>query len=140
MLDAGYGAFVEPNGRIAVTGDYVDESGRRGWMTAHDAAGTPLASIVQDEVAGNFHGVAVGPSGEVAIAGWIVEDAKRIAMVVKYGPGGEVLWKNTESRDKPDGFNAAWAVSIRDDGVVVACGELDSIATGRDAWIVAYAP
>jgi cysteine-rich repeat protein len=137
--DSGYGVTIAPGGALAMVGDVVRGVERNGWLLRRDTGGRLLPAIEQVEL-GNYHGVAIGPSGEIAVSGWVDNGLGKIALVVKYAVDGSIAWRHEVTGDVVVGENKAWTVGIRSDQVVVAAGELVETATGLDRWIIAYAP
>jgi len=138
--DAAYGATVAPGGGVAMVGD-IDTGGtiRNGWLLRRDTGGRLLPAIVAP-TNGNYHGVAIGPSGEIAIAGWIDQGLFKIAQVSKFAPDGTPAWTFERTGEVEVGEHKAWTIGIRDDGTVVVAGELVNATTGRDHWVAALAP
>lgn len=137
--DAGYGVTIAIGGAVAMVGDLVFGEERHGWLLRRATDGEMLPPIEQEEL-GNYHGVAIGPTGEIAVSGWVDNGLGKIALVVKYAPDGTLAWRHEITGDVVVGENKAWTVGIRSDAVVVAAGELVEEATMLDRWVVAFAP
>lgn len=137
--DAGYGVTIAQGGAIAMVGDIVRGSERNGWLLRRDTGGRLLPAIEQQEL-GNYHGVAIGPSGEIAVSGWVDNGLGKIALVVKYAVDGTLAWRREITGSVVVGENKAWTVGIRSDAVIVAAGELVETDTDLDRWVIAFAP
>jgi hypothetical protein len=83
--------------------------------------------------------VAIGPAGEIAVAGWIDNGLGKIALLVKYAADGSFAWREPVG-DVPVGENIAWSVVIRNDAVIVVGGSLASEGTDVVSWVAAYTP
>jgi hypothetical protein len=137
--DAAYGATVIPGGAVATVGDVRFGSESNGWLMRRDTGGRLLDDIEQEDL-GNYHGVAIGPSGEIAVAGWVDLGLGKIALLVKYGVDGSLAWRREITGELAVGDHKAWTVGIREDHVIVVAGELAHEDTGLDAWVAAYSP
>ncbi len=137
--DAAYGATVIPGGAVATVGDVQFGSESNGWLMRRDTGGRLLDDIEQEDL-GNYHGVAIGPSGEIAVAGWVDLGLGKIALLVKYAVDGSLAWRREITGELAVGDHKAWTVAIREDHVIVVAGELAHEQTGLDAWVAAYTP
>lgn len=136
--DSGYGAAFSIGGAIATVGDVQFGSERNGWLMRRDTGGRLLDEIEQEDL-GNYHGVAIGPSGEIAVAGWVDNGLGKLALLVKYAVDGSLAWRR-EVADVVVGENIAWTVVIRDDAVIVVAGSVFGEETNLDGWVAAYTP
>lgn len=137
--DAAYGATIIPGGAVATVGDVRFGSESNGWLMRRDTGGRLLDDIEQEDL-GNYHGVAIGPSGEIAVAGWVDLGLGKIALLVKYAVDGSLAWRREITGELPVGDHKAWTVAIREDHVIIVGGELAHEVTGLDAWVAAYTP
>jgi len=137
--DAAYGAAIVLGGAVATVGDVSIGSERNGWLMRRDTGGRLLDEIEQEDL-GNYHGVAIGPSGEIAVAGWVDQGLSKAALIVKYGVDGSLAWRQETTGDLVVGDHKAWSVAIRDDSVIVVGGTLVQEETSFDAWVAAYRP
>jgi hypothetical protein len=137
--DSAYGAAIVLGGAVATVGDVQIGSERNGWLMRRDTGGRLLDEIEQEDL-GNYHGVAIGPSGEIAVAGWVDQGLSKVALLVKYAPDGSFAWRQDMTGDLVVGDHKAWTVAIREDSVIVVGGDLEQEETGMDAWVAAYRP
>jgi cysteine-rich repeat protein len=137
--DSAYGATAIAGGAIAMVGDVQFGLERNGWLMRRDTGGRLLDDIEQEDL-GNYHGVAIGPEGEIAVAGWVDNGLGKLALLVKYAVDGSLAWRREITGELVVAENLAWTVVIREDGVIVIGGQLVQETTGLDAWVAAYTP
>lgn len=89
-----------------------------------------------------IYGMAVGPSGELVIAGRVrFEDVDEgwDAFLTKFDPAGQAQWTRTHSGSAGDA-DVASNVAIDTDGSVVLVGYRVSMSNGRNIWVRKYTP
>lgn len=128
---------LHPDGALVAAG-HVDN---HGFWSIWTFDGVELTRTVADDPeASEIRGVAVDGTGAIVTVGQHASAAGMLDIeVVKYDPGGDVLWSDVHDGEA-HADDRAHAVVIADDGSIVVAGQARAPASDSDIWLRKYAP
>ncbi len=125
-----------PTGELLVGGRLDD----RGFWGVWTPDGVELTRVVPPgRGASEIRGIAADGTGAVVTVGQRATANGLDIEVVKYEPGGGVLWTDLRDGDAHSD-DRAHAVVIADDGAIVVAGQIREPVSLGDIWLCKYAP
>lgn len=140
--DLGYGVAVADDDDIVVVGSVFTQSqGRDIWLRRYTSGGgTVFTESVDGPGSDADEGLAVAldPSGNVVVAGYVTSNATgRDIWVGKYTAAGSQIWTRNHSSNG-DNDDEGRGVATDAQGNVIVAGSVATGGGGRDVWVRKY--